>query len=76
MPFPPEFDSSTNKNYANRLDLDKMDVYFEGDGSNPMFFNIGGLPEFISYGRHYFYVSKLDDDIQQYRLKKKHVNET
>ena len=68
MAFPPEFDSSTNTVYANRLNLDKRDVYFEGDGNNPMFFNVEGLPKFLSYGKHYFHISKLDDSIQQYRL--------
>ena len=49
MAFPPEFDSSTNKIYANRQDFDRMNVYYEGDGTNPMFFDVNGLPEFLSY---------------------------
>ena len=55
--------------YANRLDLEKRDVFLRGDGINPMFFNISGLPEYLSFGKHYFYISKLDSRRQQYQLR-------
>ena len=55
MAFPPEF-SSTEK-YANRYDLDEIDVFLEGNSNNPMFFNISGLPQSLSFGKHYFNIS-------------------
>ena len=67
MAFPPEFDS--NRNYGNKLDLDKLNVYLEGDGQNPMFFNVDGLPNMLTYGRHYFYISKLNNKSHPYQLK-------
>ena len=54
--------------YAQRLDLDKKEVFLRGDGSNPMFFNIGGLPDYLSYGKHYFYISQLDSSNQEHQL--------
>jgi len=50
MAFPPEF--SSTETYANRYDLNEIDVFLEGDSSNPMFFNISGLPENLSFGKH------------------------
>jgi hypothetical protein len=55
--FPPNF-SSTEK-YANRYDLDEIDVYIEGDGKNPMFIGIKNLPSILTYGKHYFNMSML-----------------
>ena len=57
MAFPPEF--SSTETYANRYDLDEINVFLEGNGSNPMFFSISGLPENLSFGKHYFYISKV-----------------
>ena len=38
MAFPPDF--SSTRTYANRYDLDKIDVFLDGDGNNPMFFSV------------------------------------
>ena len=35
---------SNTETYANRYDLDEIDVFLEGNANNPMFFNVGGLP--------------------------------
>ena len=67
MAFPPEFSSTAT--YANRYDLDEIDVFLEGNSTNPMFFNISGLPENMSFGKHYFYLSLLDSTNQDYNLK-------
>lgn len=67
MPYPPEFSSTLT--YANRYDLDEIDVFLEGNFSNPMFFNINGLPENLSFGKHYFYLSTLDSKKQDYELR-------
>ena len=58
MAFPPEFSSTAT--YANRYDLDEINVFLEGDSSNPMFFNINGLTNQLSFGKHYFNLSILD----------------
>ena len=67
MAFPPEFSSTAT--YANRYDLDEIDVFLEGDSNNPMFFSISGLPSKLSYGRHYFNVSILNSSNQIYELR-------
>ena len=67
MAFPPEFSSTAT--YENRYDLDEIDVFLEGDSSNPMFFNISGLPENLSFGKHYFQLSILDSSNLEYELK-------
>ena len=67
MSFPPQF-SSTLK-YEARYDLDEIDVFMEGMGNNPMFFSVTGLPNLLSYGKHYFNISLLDAKKQQYKLK-------
>ena len=67
MAFPPEFSSTAT--YANRYDLDEIDVFLEGNSSNPMFFNISGLPDNLSLGKHYFNISILDSSNQEYELR-------
>jgi len=67
MAFPPEF--SSTKTYANRYDLDEIDVFLEGDSNNPMFFSIDGLPKQLSIGKHYFNLSILDSSKQNYQLR-------
>jgi len=62
-----EFNSSAT--YANRYDLDEIDVFLEGNSSNPMFFNISGLPDNLSFGKHYFNISILDSKNQEYKLR-------
>ena len=66
MAFPPEFSSTAT--YANRYDLDEIDVFLEGDSSKPMFFSVNGLPNQLSFGKHYFYLSILDSMKQDYKL--------
>ena len=60
---------SSTETYANRYDLDEIDVFLEGDSNNPMFFNISGLPQNLSFGKHYFNISLLDSTNQQYNLR-------
>tara|TARA_R100001079_G_C4407690_1_gene134198 strand:- start:150 stop:830 length:681 start_codon:yes stop_codon:yes gene_type:complete len=67
MAFPPEF--SSTESYANRYDLDEIDVFLEGDSSNPMFFNVTGLKQNYSFGKHYFNISILDTTKQRYDIK-------
>ena len=67
MAYPPEFSSTLT--YANRYDLDEIDVFLEGDSTNPMFFNISGLPQNLTFGKHYFYISILDSKNQPYQLR-------
>ena len=67
MAFPPEFSDSLE--YANRYDLDLLDIYLEGDSRNPMFFSVEKLPKYLSLGKHYFHISILNDSNQPYRLK-------
>ena len=57
MAFPPEFSSTAT--YANRYDLDEIDVFLEGDSNNPMFFNVSGLPDTLSFGKHFFNISLI-----------------
>ena len=67
MPYPPLFSSTLT--YANRYDLDEIDVFLEGDSNNPMFFSVDGLPNQLSYGKHYFYLSILNSAMQIYQLR-------
>ena len=67
MPYPPLFSSTLT--YANRYDLDQIDVFLEGESSNPMFFTVNGLPNQLSFGKHYFYLSVLNSAGQNYQLK-------
>ena len=67
MAFPPDFSSTAT--YANRYDLDEIDVFLEGDSNNPMFFSIDGLPKQLSFGKHYFNLSILNSKKQQYELR-------
>jgi len=55
MTYPPQFSSTLT--YANRYDLDQIDVFFDGDSNNPMFFQVTGLPNPIAIGKHYFNLS-------------------
>jgi len=67
MAFPPQFSSTAT--YANRYDLDEIDVFLEGDSTNPMFFSIDALPRQLSYGKHYFHLSTLDSTNHDYQLR-------
>jgi hypothetical protein len=67
MAYPPEFSSTLT--YANRYDLDEINVFLEGNFSNPMFFNVNGIPQNLSFGKHYFNLTILDSTNQQYELR-------
>ena len=67
MAFPPQFSSTAT--YENRYDLNEIDVFLEGNFSNPMFFNISGIPQNLSFGKHYFNLSILDSSNQEYELR-------
>ena len=67
MAFPQEFSSTLT--YENRYDLDEIDVFLEGNFSNPMFFSTSGLPNQLAFGKHYFYLSILDSKNQDYQLR-------
>ncbi len=60
---------SSTETYANQYDLDEIDVFLEGNSNNPMFFNVSGLPQNLSYGKHYFNFTLLDSSNQQYKLR-------
>ena len=65
--YPPNF--SSTETYANRYDLDEIDVFLEGDSSNPMFFGVDGISKPFPFGKHYFNISILDSTNQQYQLR-------
>ena len=67
MAFPPEF--SSTKTYANRYDLDEIDVFLEGDSINPMFFSVSGIDRQFAFGKHYFNLSILDSTNQEHKFK-------
>ena len=60
---------SSTETYANRYDLNEIDVFLEGNSYNPMFFALDGLPNQLSFGKHYFNLSLLDSTNQQYELR-------
>ena len=55
--------------YANQQNLDKYEVFIEGEGDNPMFFNINHLPEVLTYGKHMFTLSLRESVDSYYQLK-------
>ena len=59
---------SSTLTYANRYDLDEIDVFLEGNSNNPMF-SIDGLPKQLSFGKHYFNLSILNSQKQEYELR-------
>ena len=68
MAFPPEFSSTAT--YANRYDLDEIDVFLEGNPNNPMFFNISDdLRKPLTFGKHFFTISLLNVINQEYNFK-------
>ena len=60
---------SSTETYANQYDLDEIDVFLEGNSSNPMFFNVSGIPQNLSYGKHYFNFFLLDSSNLEYKLR-------
>ena len=56
--------------YAKEQNLDKYNVFLEGDGrNNPMFFSIEHLPDVLTYGKHMFTIEIRDFPNTYYRLK-------
>ena len=67
----PEQYSSTEV-YENILNLDETNVFIESnsyDSNIDMFFSIDGLPQQLSFGKHYFNLSILSPINSNYRLK-------
>ena len=71
MSFPPEFND--NLVYSNQLDLDKIDVFMERSGNNPMFLEVSGLPKLLTFGKHYGTISIKDPENSPYRFKDESV---
>ena len=67
MPYPPEF--SSDYAYENELNLDNYDVFLEGDGVDPMFLELSGIPKRLSYGKHYLLLTLKDPDVEDMWLK-------
>ncbi len=65
--FPPNF--SSTETYANRYDLDEIDVFLDGDSSNPMYFSVDGINKQFAFGKHYFNLSILDSKNQDHQLR-------
>tara|TARA_Y100000361_G_scaffold137837_1_gene139581 strand:- start:2380 stop:3042 length:663 start_codon:yes stop_codon:yes gene_type:complete len=60
---------SSTETYANRYDLDEISVFLEGNSNNPMYFDVSGLPQNLSIGKHYFYLNLLNPSNQEYQLR-------
>ena len=71
MTYPPQF--GHNLKYPNQLDLDKIPVFMERSGTNPMFLEVKGLPEFLTFGKHYGVISIKDPRDSQYKLRNNSV---
>jgi len=67
LKYPPHF--SSTETYANRYDLDEIDVFLEGNSSNPMYFSIDGINKQFAYGKHYFNLSILNSTNQEHQLR-------
>ena len=65
--YPPHF--SSTETYANRYDLDEIDVFLEGNSSNPMYFSVDGIGKQFAFGKHYFNLSILDSKNQDHQLR-------
>tara|TARA_Y100001963_G_C6637198_1_gene379148 strand:+ start:54 stop:743 length:690 start_codon:yes stop_codon:yes gene_type:complete len=63
---------SSTETYENILNLDRINVFLQSDShnlSNQIFFSISGLPQQLSYGKHYFNLSIFNPSNSNYRLK-------
>jgi len=67
MAYPQEFSSTLT--YANRYDLDEIDVFLDSDMNNPMYFTVDGISKPFAFGKHYFNLSILDSTNQEYQLR-------
>ena len=66
MAFPPQF--SSTEAYANRYDLDQIDVFIESSQLDYDFFSISGLPNQLAIGKYYFNLSINDTSSKPYIL--------
>ena len=64
-----ELGKSKDTIYANRLDLDKLNVFLEGSGDDPMFLEVESLPNILTYGKHYATLSIKDPQNSPYKLR-------
>ncbi len=65
----PENYSSTEI-YENILNLDTIPILYQGNVNNfPIYFNIQGMPEVFSYGKHYFNLIISNFENQDYNFK-------
>ena len=48
--------------YSQILDLAKIDVFLETEKNDNTYFEISGLPEQLSYGKHSFVITYKDPD--------------
>ena len=55
--------------YPQILNLDELDVYFECDSLNPIYFHIDKLPSTLTYGKHYFSISYSDPENTHLKLR-------
>lgn len=68
--YPPAFDP--DRLLADSKGLRDIDVFLEGDSSNPMFFYVNGVDKVFTYGKHYFTISfksNTDKNTQMYSLR-------
>ena len=61
--------STSTETYANRYDLDKLPVFLEGSGEDSMFLEVKGLPDLLTYGKHYITVAFKDLKNSPYYLR-------
>ena len=67
MTYPPKF--GNNLTYSRVLNLDKIPVFMERSGENPMFLEVNGLPQILTYGKHYGLISVKFPQNSQYQLR-------
>ena len=63
---------SSTETYENILNLDRINIFLQSnsyDLSNQIFFSIDGLPQQLSFGKHYFNLSILNPLNSNYILK-------
>ncbi len=53
---------SPSYKYSNIYNLDELDVYYEEDPLNPVFFSVEGLPDRLPYGKTWFTISFNDSE--------------
>ena len=64
-----EIGKSKDNIYSNRLNLDKLNVFIKSTGEDPMFLEVKGLPNILTYGKHYGTISFKDPSNSPYKLR-------